>query len=437
MVTITVGNSYSQIKGLSPEAFKKLRKELSYVDNPNARFFTGGFSRTKYCIDIKGFYPTGLNKRVKAFLRAHNILYYTVAPDRPPIVKVNHGFSTAFPPYEAQRLAVEAAITKGRGTIAMPTGTGKSLVIALIAAKLGVKTLIVVPNLEIKAQLIKSFNELFKTLKHITIENIDSKALKSAKDYDCLIIDEAHHVGAKTYHKLNKSVWQGIRYRFFLTATPFRNDPEEQLLFEGIAGDIIFKLSYKDAIDNKYIVPVEAYYFELPKREVSGRTWAQVYKECIVNNKERNELIAELLITFAHSGSTLCLVKEIAHGEALSALTGVPFANGLEIESRSSIGAFSKGEIPALIGTQGIIGEGVDTKACEFVLIAGLGKAKSAFMQQVGRAVRRFGEKESAKVILFKDKSHKFTLTHFNAQCKVLKEEYGVTAVKLDGGANE
>lgn len=433
MVELIIGNSYSKVKNLSPELFKKLRKLLSYTDNPQASYFSGGFARTKYCIDNKGEFPTGLLARVLSFLTDNNLSYKQIAIRQAKIVKVNHRFKQKHAPYPAQEKAAWSAEVCGRGTIAMPTGTGKSLVIALIVARFNVKTLVVVPNLEIKKQLIESFSEVFSDMSNITVENIDSTSLKTAKNYDLLIIDEAHHVGAKTYHKLNKTAWAGIRYRFFLTATPFRNDEEEQLLFEGIAGSIIYKLDYITAIRNGYIVPVEAYYIEIPRVSTEARTWQQVYKELVVNHAQRNEQILNLLLSLSLAGkSVLCLVKEIAHGKLLSEAGDVPFANGLEIESRSSIGQFSKGKIPALIGTQGIIGEGVDTKACEYVIIAGLGKAKSAFMQQVGRAVRRFEGKESAKIILIKDKSHKFCLTHFNAQCKILKDEYGVIPVKLE-----
>jgi superfamily II DNA or RNA helicase len=125
-------------------------------------------------------------------------------------------------------------------------------------------------------------------------------------------------------------------------------------------------------------------------------------------------------------------VKEVKHGYAIQEIFNAPFANGQDDITRAYIGAFNKGEVKGLIGTTGILGEGVDTKPCEYVIIAGLGKAKSAFMQQIGRAVRTYPGKESAKIILFRDASHRFTLRHYRAQAKILKEEYGVTPIKLE-----
>ena len=242
-----------------------------------------------------------------------------------------------------------------------------------------------------------------------------------------------HHVAAKTYQKLNKTVWKDIYYRFFLTATPFRNDEEEQLLFEAIAGAIIYKLDYHTAIRERYIVPVEAYYVELPKQKTEAYTWQEVYKELVVHNSVRNNMISCVLLALQNSHkSTLCLVKEVTHGKILSGYTGMPFVHGEDDESRKYIQEFNQGNLKTLISTTGIMGEGVDTRPCEYVILAGLGKAKSSIMQQIGRAVRNYPGKESAKIILIKDTSHKFCSRDFKAQCEIFRNEYACEPTRLD-----
>ncbi len=315
------------------------------------------------------------------------------------------------------------------------------MIAALIVQRLGVKTLIVVPSLELKSQLTESFKAWFGRSnvgkgKLVYIENVQALDPKQpVKGYDCLIIDEFHHSAAATYRRLNKYAWNGIYYRVGLTATPFRNQDEERLLLESILSQVVYELDYKTAVYKRYICPVESFYFDLPKQKTTATTWPSVYSQLVVNNDHRNQVIANTLLALkAGKLSTLCLVKEIKHGEILSKLTGIPFANGQDEDSRQFIEEFKEGRILCLIGTTGVIGEGVDTKPCEYVVIAGLGKAKSAFMQQVGRAVRRHGSKETAKVILFRDKSHKFTLRHYEAQAKVLEEEYGSLPSKIDTG---
>lgn len=433
MLTIEINNSFSQVKGLTTPLMANLKKVLSYQTDPAAAFYSKGFGpRVKYLIDKRGFYPTGLTYRVLEHLNKTSVPY-VISDQRakPKLNSVKLSLPKSLKPYAWQLEATERAVKSGVGGIAACTGSGKSLVIALIASRLGVKTLVVVPTLEIQKQLKASLLELFKAnAKYITVLNIDSSELQKSKGYDCLIIDECHHSAAKTYQKLNKTAWTGIYHRFFLTATFFRNQENEQLMFEGLAGKLIYELPYKKAVAEGYIVPVKAYYVDVPKSNVNGYTWAQVYNELVVNNENRNSIIKTILSLTAVSGiRTLCLVKEIAHGNKFSDL--IPFVNGQDEDSRQNIERFNKGTLATIIGTTGIIGEGVDTKPCEMVIIAGLGKAKSAFMQQVGRAVRVYSGKESASVIIFKDDSHKWTKSHFKAQCKILFEEYGVVPIKL------
>lgn len=432
MVVLEINNSYCQVKGLTIKDFNALRKLLSYTIDATAAFHSKSmYNRTRYCIDKHGVFATGLLARVETFLVKSNINYDIVNLRTIPITGAyDHKFSSKLDPYVDQKLAATKAWCAGRGIVSMPTGTGKSLVIALITAQFGLRTLIVVPTLQIKEQLITTFKTMFKDMSNIAIENIDSSALKKAKNYDLLIIDEAHHVAAKTYHNLNKTAWTGIYYRFFLTATPFRNDTEETLLFEGIAGQVVYSLSYKDAVAKGYIVPVEAYYIEAPKILNDYYSWSEVNSKLITNNEQKNDLLCKLLLTLSlNKKSTLCLVREIKHGTIIEENTGIPFANGQDDTTRVYIDKFNQAKIHLLTGTEGVIGEGVDTKPCEYVVIAAGGKAKSAFMQKVGRCVRTHPGKESGKVILILDRSHKFLLRHYREQVKILKDEYGITNI--------
>ncbi len=434
MITLKINNSYSQIIGLDANHHKALRQILSYEIDSQAAYFSNNHHNTRrYLIDNRGNFASGLLPLVSRYLRL-NALNVSTIDDRvkpkgklPLTGKFNHK------PYRVQQEAVDNAIIQEQGTISMCTGSGKSNVIAMLIDSLKLKTLVVVPNLELKRQLTESLIEIFGDSRYITVENIDSASLATIKGYDCIIIDEAHHAAAKTYIKHNRTNWNGIYYRFFLTATPMRTKTEENILLQSIAGQVIYELPYKKAVKLGIVVPVEAYVVNLPKVKTDAYTWQEVYSELAVNNKYRNEVIAGLIKVFSSRKlSTLCLVKEIRHGENISAISGAPFVNGQDEDSRSLIGQFNARKLIALIGTEGVIGEGVDTKSTEFVIIAALGKAKGAFMQKVGRAIRTYPGKESAKVILFCDKSSKHTYSHYKAQVKILEEEYGCTPVELD-----
>lgn len=426
MTQVIVDNSYSQVVGLKTEQFRLLKQALSYVVNPEAAFYSGGWVKTKSLLDKAGYFPTGLLTRVQKIIGKHELIDKRIKPK----YFTPHLIIGSPPLRDSQIDALHAADERPRGGIVMPTGSGKSRVIAGLVQTKG-KTLVVVPNVSIRDQLA----EVLKVwgLKNVTVLNIDSTKLAKMTDFDCLIIDECHHVAAETYQKLNKTAWKGIYYRYFLSATYHRNQANEHLLFEGVAGDVIYELTYEDAVKEGSIVPVEAYYYDVPTQECDLTTWSAVYSRLVVNNQPRNEMIAvTLLRMISAQKSTLCLVKEIKHGQILSEVTGVPFCNGQDNDSREYLTAFNKGEIRGLIATSGVAGEGVDTKPCEFIIIAGLGKAKSAFKQQCGRVVRTYPGKESGKVILFLDRSHKFTKAHFKAQKSILETDYKISPIKLN-----
>lgn len=430
MVVITVGNSYSRITGLTAPQLNAVRKELSYLPDPKAAFYSGGWARRKYLIDLKGNFPSGLLPRLRAHCKANNIGLSVSRNTRAPVPQASK-FKLdlkGIVPYKEQLNAITCA-TRNGGLVA-PTGAGKSLIIVLLINKFKVKTLVVVPTLEIKKQLEATLEYHYGKNDFIRVENIDSSALSKLKDYELLIIDESHHSAARTYHRLNKTAWQNCYHRLFLTATFFRNQPHETMLFEAICGEKLYELSYAQAVKSGLIVPVEAYYINVPKTITKAYTYREVYDALVVYNTPRNDIIAGLLEALK-SKSTLCLVKEIEHGRILSEMTGVPFVSGQDEESRIYIHQFNNGQIKQIIATTGVMGEGIDTKPCEYVIIAGIGKAKSSFLQQVGRGVRKYKYKESAKIVIFKDSSHKFTLRHFKEQIKIIKDYYGVEAVKL------
>lgn len=413
------------------ETAEKLRRTGSLIFKGN------GYRLTKH-IDARGSFPTGLLPYVQAFASKHRlntVLQDTrVCPPRPPASPRTRFIPGTAPiPRPSQINALEAALCANQGILSLPTATGKSYVMALLVDDLQLKTLIVVPTLGLKQQLSDSFNAWFGPLPDVVIENIDSPRLKTLKGFDVIIIDEAHRSAAKRYRTLNKSAWSGIYYRFYFTATPFRSNEDERLLLEGIAGQVVYRLPFEDAVADGACLPVQAYFYDLPEQEMRGAVndWHAVYSELIVNNDYRNRLICWLLARL-ESISTLCLVKEVDHGRRLSALSGVPFACGEEDTVTEALVEFNSKASGRLIGTTGVLGEGMDTRPAEWVILAAGGKSKVQFMQQVGRVLRNYPGKTSGTVILFRDKSNKYLLDHYRLCVQYLKQEYGIAPVRLE-----
>lgn len=75
MIQIEINNSYSQIKGMTPEIYRELRKVLSYSPPAAQAYYSRFKPRPTYLIDTKGFFPTGLLERVQDHLRAGKALF--------------------------------------------------------------------------------------------------------------------------------------------------------------------------------------------------------------------------------------------------------------------------------------------------------------------------------------------------------------------------
>ncbi len=421
--------------------FRELRALLSYSPDPKTAYHSGAHrGGRRYLISKRGVFPSGLLYRVRRYAKGKPVTWVETRV-RPK--KRDFALETLFlpgrrpTPYPEQLAASKAALTACRGVISAVTALGKSLIAALIIDELRVPTLIVVPSVELKRQLTESMTYWFGEELvggFIRIENVDALPMEPLKGYDCVILDEFHHAGAKTYRKLNVKAWGGVFYRFGLTATPFRSQDHERLLLESVLSRIIYRITYQQAVKNGYIVPVEAYYVDLPTQEhmEDSNSWTAVYSELVVNNKIRNEIIYRYLKAFKAAGvHALCLVKEVRHAQALALDGDCAYVIGTDPVSRENIGRFNTGEIRQLVGTTGMIGEGCDTKPAEYLLDAAGGKSKNAFMQRVGRVLRKYPGKQSGKVILFRDRSHRWLDKHFKECCKILRDEYGIRPIKL------
>lgn len=444
MIELTVGNSSCSLIGLSSKQFSDVRAALSYTETKKNRW--GYKTITKHLMDRAGTFPSGLMYIVEAFLEyiPHSRVDTRVMPTRQPnLFRLNLG---ELVPRQEQLEATAAVVTAGRGgVVEAPTGSGKSLLCALIIAALQVPTLVVVPSLALKQQLSSSMSSWFGADavgrgNPIWVENVQAlDPAKPLKGYGAVLIDEVHRSAAATYRTLNAKAWQDVYHRVGLTATFFRSEENEALLLESIISDVVYRLDHSTAVEKGYIVPVEAYVYRLPKVKLkcNGKSWAGVYQELVVRREDRNRLIAHITANLAEAGeSTLVLTKQVEHGEEIQRLLAeqgldVPFAEGKNDANRQLILEFNLREKTTLIGTVGILGEGIDSRPASWVILAGGGKSKGQLMQNVGRTLRLYPGKECGKVVLFHDQSHRWLDAHYKACAKHLRDEYGIVPIEL------
>jgi hypothetical protein len=75
MITITIENSYSKIKGLDAKQEKALKAELSYVVGGKASYYYKYGVKKRSLLGKKGDFPTGLLQRVMIWLISNRIAY--------------------------------------------------------------------------------------------------------------------------------------------------------------------------------------------------------------------------------------------------------------------------------------------------------------------------------------------------------------------------
>ncbi len=457
----------SQVTGLTRQQHVNVRDALSYqVPSGKVKTKFKDVDGRKVKVQIpemmtlsllskRGGFPTGCLDRVENCLSGARIKYVTRDTRIRPVMGKRagefHVVAENFNFLEWQGDCAIAAVEGERGICSAPTGTGKSIAAAMIAAAFGVKTLIVVPSLTLKKQLTATFNWMFgldtagpllnRSAKFlVTIENID--ALRVTDDLtgvDLLIIDEFHHSAAATYRILNTKLWKTIYWRIGMTATNFRSRDAEAILMESVLSRTLYTLPYKKAVADGLISPLKVYYVDAPKlpKTVAYDKYHDAYREIVIKNQPCNEMIAHMTATLYDRGkSTLVLCRQIDHGNAIREILSdrgydVPFAEGKSDLKDFDIDNFCKQLEPALIGTVGVLGEGVDTKPAEYGIIAGGGKAKVQLMQNLGRLFRTFPGKEHATAILVKYSGNKWLENHFKECCEHIMEEYGVEVLPL------
>src|SRR5581483_11656603 len=138
-------------------------------------------------------------------------------------------------PYQDDALAAWLA-AGGRGVVVLPTGAGKTVLALMAIARLGLRTLVVVPTIELLYQwrdavvdrlgVAKSkvgvVGDGRRELRPITIITYASAAMPNAQigGAGLLICDEAHHLPSPSYSAI--AARSGAPYRLGITATPDR-----------------------------------------------------------------------------------------------------------------------------------------------------------------------------------------------------------------------
>jgi superfamily II DNA or RNA helicase len=158
-------------------------------------------------------------------------------------------------PYQEDALAAWLA-AGGRGVVVLPTGAGKTILALMAIERLALRTLIVVPTIELLYQWRTAAIEHLGVPKSkvgvigdgqreprpITIITYASAAMPEAPigGTGLLICDEAHHLPSPSYASIPARC--GAPYRLGITATPERSDGADSAL-DTLLGPVVYQRS--------------------------------------------------------------------------------------------------------------------------------------------------------------------------------------------------
>lgn len=319
---------------------------------------------------------------------------------------------------------------KNRSLVISATGTGKTVLSALDVLQFGAKRLLfVVHRLNIAKKAMSEFKKVFGQSKTYGIYsgsetmgfdadfvfstvqtiNADRHINKfSAEDFDYIIIDESHHAGASTYLR----VLNHFKPKFLLgmTATPERTDGFD--IFSLFDHSVAYEIRLNHALENGLLVPF--HYFGVSDLVVDGISIDEKAKFNTLVSNDRVEHIINALKEFGCSnddpkGLIFCSSREEAkHLSSAFNMRGLPSISldGTNSEAERE-GAIQKLESDnateriSYIFTVDIFNEGIDIPLVNQVVMLRPTESAIVFVQQLGRGLRKFKNKEYLTVIDF------------------------------------
>ena len=268
--------------------------------------------------------------------------------------------------------------------------------------------------------------------KKIVFATIGSiKKLPAINNFRVLVCDEIHHASSKRFQDFLNEASFPVQIGF--SATPDKEDKYIFALIRQYFGGIVFETSAEDMMENEVIAKPKIYFIE---NEVNPMIdWPSSYKECIIQNKERNSLIIDIVEKY--NEKVLILIKDVKNkqGEILkqymleNTSKNVEFIQGATKNRTEVLDWFENGDLDVLIATN-ILNEGVSLKQVRILVNASGGKSKVENLQKIGRGTRIMSDKKEVIIYDFADMGNKFTQSH-SKQRKRLYEKEGFKNIEF------
>lgn len=456
---ITISNYISiSIKDTDRQFYQFLRKNLVihnpiFYDKKGKGFSTWDTPKMIYCLNSKrGDYiiPRGFLKNIERYLFQNSMPFQI---EDKSIKTPNKAFRCRFKIYNYQKKALHEILKNNMGILEAPPGYGKTIIALATLVYRKQRTLIVVHTRELLAQWIQKIGDVLgiekgdvgiigggkeKIGKNITVATYQSLVRKNLKiivdKIGYIIVDECHRVPANTFQKVVKEF--KARYLLGLTATPFRKDKLQKLMFLYM-GEIIHRIdpdkisSELKGVDSILEIRYTDFYptFEKIKK----------YKkiiEALTEDENRNNLIARdiigeysldksILVLTGRKGHCLEISQRLGQKVKHSVLTG----NLSQKVRREILRDFKDKKIRVLIATGQLIGEGIDLPFLDTLFLVFPTSSKTRLIQYIGRVQRKNKGKSISKVYDYYDQYVSVLNIMFQKRKKIY-EKLGIKQIR-------
>lgn len=456
---ITISNYISiSIKDTDRQFYQFLRKNLVihnpiFYDKKGKGFSTWDTPKMIYCLNSKrGDYiiPRGFLKNIERYLFQNSMPFQI---EDKSIKTPNKAFRCRFKIYNYQKKALHEILKNNMGILEAPPGYGKTIIALATLVYRKQRTLIVVHTRELLAQWIQKIGDVLgiekgdvgiigggkeKIGKNITVATYQSLVRKNLKiivdKIGYIIVDECHRVPANTFQKVVKEF--KARYLLGLTATPFRKDKLQKLMFLYM-GEIIHRIdpdkisSELKGVDSILEIRYTDFYpiFEKVKK----------YKkiiEALTEDENRNNLIARDIIgEYSLDKSILVLTGRKRHCLEISQRLGqkvkhsVLTGNLSQKVRREILKDFKDKKIRVLIATSQLIGEGIDLPFLDTLFLVFPTSSKTRLIQYIGRVQRKNRGKSISKVYDYYDQYVSVLNIMFQKRKKIY-EKLGIKQIR-------
>ena len=319
-----------------------------------------------------------------------------------------------------------------RALLLSSTGTGKSLASAFMLREMGTRrALFIVHREQIAKQTLKSYKRvfgssrtygllsgnsrelgaefLFATMQMMSKEEIRSHY--SPEDFDVIILDECHHVGAESYQK----IMQYFKPKFWLgmTASPDTNQYDIYSIFDH---HIAYEIRLQQALEEDLLCPF--HYFGITDLEINGEVFddnAGVKNFSNLISDARVDYVIDKANYYGFSGDRVkglifCSRKDEAkelskkfneRGLRTEVLTGEDTQERREsVIARLTNDEDGEDQLDYIF-TVDIFNEGVDIPEINQVIMLRPTQSPVVFIQQLGRGLRKYEGKEYVVILDF------------------------------------